>query len=280
MKIENNNIYVRQSWLGDALLCMERGRLTMVQPEWRIGSDATVLGTACHAGIEHYIENGGDVSLNDMRNVMVNSIETNKEPFKWTSIKDEEAMVKFGDAMLGAWWRDIRPHVALGGLVEHNFNVEMADIVVNDTQYKIHYSGTMDYVAPDGIIWDWKTANRKYFQGEKQRQSIQASVYSTAAVKLGLVPAFPVQFNFGVMLRRDKSEGQIVEVRRTESHSNWLATQTRNIVSSALRLGQENPWLQVDQHNLCSEQWCPWWSICKGAHLGEHENRWVPTEER
>jgi hypothetical protein len=280
VKIEGNDIYIRQSWLGDALICMERGRLTITQPNWRVGSDSTVLGTACHSGIEHYIDNGGDVSLNDMREAMVQSIRTNEETFKWTAMKDEDDMIRYGDAMLGAWWRDIRPDVALGGLVEHNFTVAVTKFIVDNTEYALHYTGTMDYIAPDGTIWDWKTANRKYFQGEKQRQSIQASVYSTAAVSLGLVPAFPVSFKFGVMLRKDKSEGQIVEVRRTEAHSSWLETQTKNIVSSALRLGQDNPWLQVDQHNLCSEQWCPWWSICKGAHLGEHENRWNPADER
>lgn len=278
MKLVDNNIYVRQSWLGDALMCAERGRFAMTMPEWSSGSDATVLGTAVHAGIEHALTNDtADVSaMSDVMNASLNSAE--EGTFKWTSMKDTGVMSDYGVAMLKAWVKDIRPHVESGGLVEHNFTVPFGKVIVDDTEYVLHYNGTIDYVTPSGDVWDWKTAARKYQQGEKQRQSIQASVYANAVVRLGLKEMFPVAFKFGVMTRSHKSEGQIVEVMRSMAHASWVETQTRNIVASALRMGTDNPWMQVDQHYLCSEQWCSWWSICKGAHLSEQDNRWNPQQ--
>jgi hypothetical protein len=277
MLIKDNNIYIRQSWLGDALMCMERGRLAMKEPTWSIGSDATMLGTGVHTAIELFINNNGAVSLDDMKDEMRVDINSSEEKFKWTSMETYEDIFKMGDKLIKAWWDDIRKHVPLGGVVEQKFTVPIGMLDVDDKKYFLHYSGTMDYVAPDGIIWDWKTAARKYSQLEKQKQSIQASVYANAAVKLGLSPGFPVSFNFGVMTKAAKSEGQIITVYRTEAHSKWIETQTRNLVASALRMGQENSWPQVDQHNLCSERWCSWWSICKGAHLSAFDNTATAT---
>jgi len=44
MKLDkaNQRIFVRQSWLNDAVTCAERSRLGMVKPEMRTGSDATM----------------------------------------------------------------------------------------------------------------------------------------------------------------------------------------------------------------------------------------------
>ncbi len=278
MLIKDNNIYVRQSWLGDAMMCLERSRLAITQPEWNIGSDATMLGTGVHSGIETYINSGGTASLIDMQSTMRVTINSSEEKFKWNSMQTYDEIFNMGDKLLDAWWRDIRPHVTLGGLVEHKFTVPVGTIEVDNKMYVINYSGTMDYVAPDGVIWDWKTAQRKYSLAEKQKQSIQASLYASASVKLGLVPQFPVTFNFGVMTKTSKPEGQILGVQRTAQHSTWLETQTRNLVASALRMGQDNTWPQVDQHFLCSEKWCPWWSICKGSHISDLDNTTTTTK--
>lgn len=278
MLIKENNIYVRQSWLGDALMCMERGRLAFKEPTWSIGSDATTLGTGVHTAIETYIHGNGDVSLKEMQDAMRIAINGSTEKFKWVSMNGYEEMFEIGDKLIKAWREDIRPHVPMGGVVEQKFTVPIGPLDVDNTKYMLHYSGTMDYVAPDGVVWDWKTAARKYSQLDKQKHSIQASVYAVAAVKLGLAPEFPVNFNFGVMTKTKTSEGQIITVQRTAAHAKWVETQTRNLVASALRMGPDNSWPQVDQHNLCSERWCSWWSICKGAHISELDNTWKETK--
>ena len=51
MRIENDNgssvdrIYIRQSWLGDALMCPERARLTELHPTARKENDSAMMGT-------------------------------------------------------------------------------------------------------------------------------------------------------------------------------------------------------------------------------------------
>ena len=52
MRIEDNKIFIRQSWLGDALMCHERARLSALHPESRKENDSAMMGTACHTAIE------------------------------------------------------------------------------------------------------------------------------------------------------------------------------------------------------------------------------------
>lgn len=65
MKIDkaNNRVYVRQSWLGDVMMCPERARLALKNPQIRMPSDATIIGTALHHGIETFINTAPDVAF-------------------------------------------------------------------------------------------------------------------------------------------------------------------------------------------------------------------------
>ena len=71
MKIDNVNkiVYVRQSWLNDMVICPERARLGIIRPEFRSGSDATIIGTAVHAGIESVLD-GRSSEFGDMLKVV------------------------------------------------------------------------------------------------------------------------------------------------------------------------------------------------------------------
>lgn len=271
---EQQRVYVRQSWLGDMMICMERGRLAEVKPEFRTGSDATIMGTAVHYGIEQVLSGAvaptliDEVAIEHLRQLM------GTEKWKQTNIKSED-MVPHTGAMANAWLDQISPEVEFGGKIEQNFAVPTGRSVQVDMEnvYEMWFSGTMDYVAPNGILWDWKTAARKYSQGEKQKQSIQASVYAFASQALGYAE-WDVQFNFGVMTRSAKSQGQIVSVQRTKAHGDWVVEQATSTVTSALRMGHDLSWPKNDQHFLCSDKWCPWWSVCKGAHVSDVEQMW------
>ena len=71
----NKVVYVRQSWLGDMAICPERARLGMVRLEFRSGSDATIIGTAIHTGIESVL-NGTSSNFLDMLDVVANDYES------------------------------------------------------------------------------------------------------------------------------------------------------------------------------------------------------------
>jgi hypothetical protein len=272
---ENKRVYVRQSWLGDSMLCQERGRRMMVSPEFRTTNDSAVMGTAVHAGIEAVLR--GTIDARDAHHVSVSKLNlikdtekvkvTNTDPSTW------EDLVR---SMTNAWVAGVLPEVPLGGQPEFKFEY-FSNIVVDG--YAIWFEGTMDYFHPTGV-WDWKTAARKYSLLEKQTQSIQASIYSGYALQSGEVEVDAngdVGFNFGVMIRNLKGDSQIVRIKRNSAHSMWVTEQASTMVRLALAMrnteGEFNrPWLKNDQHFLCSERWCPWWSVCKGVFIQNTHN--------
>ncbi len=272
---ENKRVYVRQSWLGDSMLCQERGRRMMVSPEFRTTNDSAVMGTAVHAGIEAVLR--GTIDARDAHHVSVSKLNlikdtekvkvTNTDPSTW------EDLVR---SMTNAWVAGVLPEVPLGGQPEFKFEY-FSNIMVDG--YAIWFEGTMDYFHPTGV-WDWKTAARKYSLLEKQTQSIQASIYSGYALQSGEVEVDAngdVGFNFGVMIRNLKGDSQIVRIKRNSAHSMWVTEQASTMVRLALAMrnaeGEFNrPWLKNDQHFLCYERWCPWWSVCKGVFIQNTHN--------
>lgn len=283
MRIENNipnspdRIYIRQSWLNDALMCPERARLMELNPSARKENDSAMMGTACHSGIEAVLNKQikpdeiGDYSVNSFKAAEQDlwtqgkSINiTNTEPRNWE---------KHIASMSEAWVKDIMPHVPEGGQTEYKFATKVGAISNALYEYELYFEGTMDYIHPTGI-WDWKTAARKYYEGEKQMQNIQSAIYCQAGVNLGLVE-YPVDFSFGVMIRNASSTGQIVTIKRREEHAKWVIAQATALVNTILTnkiyLPSER-WLVNDQHFLCSKRWCPVWSMCKGSFIHESTN--------
>jgi hypothetical protein len=184
MKVDNVNkiVYVRQSWLNDMAICPERARLGIVRPEFRTGSDATIIGTAIHAGIESVLD-GRSPDIAGMLEVVNNEYETLEQTnYKKTNI-DEAKIPEYLEAMSLAFYDDILPKVELGGKVEHYFKVPLG-ITVQD--YAVWLEGTMDYITPSGLIWDWKTSSRAYYIKDKQKSAIQPTVYGYAAQYEGL----------------------------------------------------------------------------------------------
>lgn len=264
----NQKIFVRQSWLGDMAICPERARLGQVRPEFRTGSDATIIGTALHAGIESVLD-GRSSEFGQMLNVVGDEFDVLRQTdYKQTNI-DPDKIQTYLESMSSAFYEGILPHVEQGGQVEHKFSSPLG-FTVND--YAVYIEGTMDYVSPSGVIWDWKTASRQYNIKEKQKSSIQASVYADACVMQGLSFAYPVDFRFGVMVRQEKPKSQIVSIVRTASHGQWLRQYVKGAVNTALNSGYENNWMMNDSSALCSESWCSFWSICKGAFVREADN--------
>jgi hypothetical protein len=273
---DDGKVWVRQSWLNDIMICPERSRLAVTLPEWRMGSDATHIGTAVHAGIEHYLTHDEADKSYGVANAELERL-VEEEPFRINSTNGVLHMREYVNTLMNTFHSDIAPSVTKGGVCEQKFGVKLYDLPEDtslpfDAQPSVWLGGTIDYIDPNGVIWDWKTAGRKYSQGEKQRQSIQASAYAYACVENGWSPAYPVRFNYGVVTRTSKSVGQIVPVLRTERHVDWFKHQVQSVLQSCLSLGVETPWMANDQHGLCSEKWCPYWSICKGSRLSDIDN--------
>jgi hypothetical protein len=116
MKINETEkrIYVRQSWLGDMAICPERARLGHVRPDLRTGSDATIIGTALHAGIEYVLQFPEGETFEQMKNVVNMQYELLEAgPHKKTNI-DAEKIPAYLESMCMSFYNDILPHVETG----------------------------------------------------------------------------------------------------------------------------------------------------------------------
>lgn len=259
--VENEKvIYLRQSWLNDVIICPERARFKIVAPHMSGASDATIMGTAVHHAIETVLA-GGHPSLM-VETALTHWEHLKTQPYKTTSLDPDKGEAQI-TSMCQAFIDDILPNVVLGGSIEMPFKVP-TNLAVGD--YDIWYEGTMDYVDPNGVVWDWKTASRPYYLKEKQSQSIQATVYAHAVATLGMT-AYPVEFRYGVMLRQEKPKAQIGVLSRTHEHNDWLMHTIKPIVQSAMVMSAERNWIMNDTSALCSEKWCDYWSLCKGSHI-------------
>lgn len=267
---ETNRLYVRQSWLGSYLMCPQRSRYEITMPSLRRGSDATAIGTGVHSAIEGYLDSTVN-TLEEMTGLARFEVgnELSDERIKRTEIsEDMNKVFDSVDAMVLGWWDTIRPLVPKGGLIEHKFQAPLGG---NANGIELWLEGTMDYVSPDGTIWDWKTASRTYSVKEKQKQSHQATCYIAAARTLGLVDngPEPTLFRFGVMVRQSTPKVQIVTVDRGPEQVEWLRRQVASVVTTATMVPTSLDWTMNDQHNLCSPKWCEFWSICKGVHWSD-----------
>lgn len=269
---KNKRIYVRQSWIGDALICPQRSRYALTMPKMRRGSDATAIGTGVHAGIERYLT--GELGTLDefLETVQATvALELDKD-IKLTGLTDDmDNLRSCVDSMGTGWWENIRPLVPMGGLVEHKFQAPLDVLAPHD--HSVWLEGTIDYVGPDGSLWDWKTSSRTYYGKEKQSQSHQATAYITACRKLGLIPDddAPSVFRFGVMVRQATPKTQVITVTRGKDQVHWFRRQVSSIVNTAVQSWGLNDWPMNDQHGLCSPKWCDYWSVCKGAHWMESD---------
>jgi len=183
---------------------------------------------------------------------------------------DTEAVYALLVSMVNSWINDISPHVERGGEIEKKFQFPLNEFAVNG--YSIFMEGTADYVAPDGTLWDWKTAKRKYSAREKQLQSVQATMYTMMLAQQDQRDEY--LFNFGVVIRANNSSGHITTVRRTKNHHGWLARQTVGAVNAMFTSGDL---FMNDNHFLCSAKWCPWYSVCRGAHITGDDDRVVDS---
>lgn len=246
-----------QSWLNTYFNCPEQARLEMVGEMPRIESDATAIGTAVHSGIECVL--GGATKLRgyDACIETFNDLAATPE-FQWVQIKSQETAWNTIGRLWDAWCEDIHPQLPYVDHIEHKFEIPLGD--------RIWMRGAIDAIDEYGHVWDWKTAGRPYEAWEKERFAIQPTVYTAAVAQMGeYEPRDAWEFSYAVMLKGGKASTQVVTVRRTQAHWDWLAAQCASIVQ--LIEADLTVWPLRDQHALCSPKWCKAWDKCKGKFL-------------
>src|SRR6056300_1207375 len=86
----DGGIAIRQSWLNDFLLCPERARRNVVEPDLNIGSDLTIIGTAMHAVIEQVLLQEIDPGDTDKAADEALAFAASAEPWKSTGLSPAE----------------------------------------------------------------------------------------------------------------------------------------------------------------------------------------------
>jgi hypothetical protein len=147
-------------------------------------------------------------------------------------------------------------------LTEHTFTVPIA----TRDHVELYLTGTIDGVRPMQYLVDWKTAARPYKRWERQRWAIQPTVYYAAARWQGLIGEHGL-FKYVIFEKSLKVlEPQVIEVTRGPGHVDWL-TETLWTCYDLWVAHPDGPWPLNDQHALCSEKWCPFWTTCKGRFV-------------
>jgi hypothetical protein len=272
--VRNGNavtVTLHQSWLNNWLICEARAMYVHTGIVTDSDTEATILGTALHYGIEV-----------DLRDNHADPHKAAVELFTRLATTTKVRWVKndMGECrdMLEHMWRawahsSLRRQLKAVTNAHHElkFDLPFHAFSVHELTVEIRLAGMIDYIAPP-VIYDWKTAGQAYKQWEKQRWAIQPTAYSWAAVQLGLAE-YPVKFRYGTFSKKKtKSELEIIEVERTEAHASWLRDMIVPIVTRLLAPQDPRLWVRNDQHALCSSKYCPAWDKCKGNHI--NTNTW------
>ena len=249
--------------------CNERGRLALVHPEFDEAiSDSALIGTAAHAAIAAVLN--GEIEAADIgASASAEALKLCKEePVHWTKwTLPGQLAGHASDAPRHGLGTSSPPSCPAA-----RSSTSSGSPSSNSGADTVGLTGTIDYAAPDGTLWDWKTSSKKYEQRGKQRTAIQPTVYATAAMHGALDGEwpyqYPIKFYFGVMVRGEAQRPRRRSCRsmRTKAHEAWLTDHLRTYVDLADAMGVKRPWPRNEDHFLCSSTWCPWWSACVKEH--------------
>ena len=253
------DVFVRQSWLNEYRDCPEKARYSIHHES--TSTDLTVIGTAVHAAAEAWIRDN-TLSVEDLEERAAMVVASTPID-RYTKYTPHTAQVE-ASGLARAWWRGLRQYVVNPQAVEHDFTVLFATTEMCGVKVNVYLKGTIDLVNQSNLF-DWKTSRTRYSVRDKQLFNIQASVYAAAAQIDGMLK-YPIDFNFGVVLRASH-ETQVVTVRRDASHEGWLRRQVLSAVRHHLMVGNALEWPTNDSSGLCSPDWCAAWDTCKGAHV-------------
>ncbi len=260
-------ITIRQSTLKSWLMCPRQFWHKTYTDVTDPTSDAALIGTSMHAGIEHVLH-GGTVDL--AHKLAQETLDLEWDGCRKVTYKSHDVASSWVTKLLDQWLEHVYP-VVPAPMIDPNTGLPMIEWpfkvsggYINDGTVKILLSGTADYVDENGVVWDWKSAGRKYEQWEVDRWHVQPSVYTYAAtMALGREIT---DFQYGVMIRGNSAEGQIVQTSRTSLDHSWMLTQARSLAAQVVANATNMElWMPNDQGWWCSPKWCPVWTSCKGS---------------
>ena len=253
---------IRQSWLNKYLtMCPASAMWDVIRfPNGTPPSTATAIGTAMHAGIEVTLLGGDRTAVIDE---MTEAWTTERDTpgFKRDPAIPDSQAIQMAARCYKAWENEIYPtlEVTDNMYVEHAFNLKVDE---RDGE-ELWIKGTWD--AMPGVLHDWKTgSNPSHYSTNELKRKVQATLYTLAAAKLGLVdPTRPVPFKYGVVFKRKTMDcpTQIFTTTRTPQDWGFLVWQMWKVVDAwkhQIEILNNQGW-------WCSTKFCEHYNGCAGS---------------
>lgn len=265
-------LVLRQSAINTFLMCPEKARRELTDPQPQRWTDLTALGTAVHAGIEyalHEQQQNEVATLDDMIEVSIRQL-AHIEHWHRAKWMDTGSVYKMAAKLLGTW-RDNLYLTYEPIRIEERFSLQLHE----DDEMVIVLNGTPDVEDSRGVIHDHKTASASYQYDawKRQRSAVQPTAYLYAAWQRdNFGEPMPTRlFQYDVMVHNGETE--TIPITRDQTHVDWLRQQCVQI--GRMVLADVTPWPMIDNDWWCSEKWCDTFAAgeCKGAHMTPE--RWL-----
>lgn len=237
-----------QSWLNTLQTCPEQARRELVGDIGYTDTDATVIGSAVHTYIETFLYADDEHAILAATEYLYEHWDDCTK----VKVKTVETALKRVLGFAEDWLQWVYPQLGTPIQVEGRFRKP----IWTCSRYDIWLAGTVDFQDQHGI-WDWKTTSsriRDRYGDKEVARKIQPTAYLWALQE--------DTFHYAVLSSREAPA--IITTTRTEEDMSWL--KQRCIGAVELIRADAPVWPYNDSSPLCSEQWCPVYSSCKGRH--------------
>lgn len=258
--ITDHSITFSQSWLNTLENCPQQALLELRGELPRIESDATALGTACHAGFEA-VCNGA--SLTDGEAVAIDLFHelTLLSEFRWVQIKTMETAERTLQRVYWTWANEVWPQLAATFATELPFDITLG--VTSGQGRELRIKGSIDFADEFQDLSDWKCTRLRHWSQRSADTKLQATAYLLAMREL--YGEADRQFHY-VVIDKQAQEHSIFTTTRTEADYRWLIRKAQH--AAALIEADLEVWpLSPVENALCSAKWCSAWDSCRGMTL-------------
>jgi len=258
---------MRQSTIGSFSICPNRVKYSRDNPGHYGGSDATVIGTAYHAGLETfyyaYIIGESQPSQETMYAAICDTV--------------DKEMLKIGGVSMLSWNKfstvdELKDQACalLDARMQHPLFQAGWEPVAIELTFRLPWiqgwaaTGTVDLVLWNAVegryrIVDHKTAGRMW-QKNKHLKSPQPHWYSmmiqSALEAAGFVHP-PVEMDFEII-----TYGGKFETRTVTPTAHTMDVWNNKARIAALAIESDGPWYENTDSNLCSPMYCDAWEAC------------------
>lgn len=244
--------HLSYSSISSYLQCARHWRYRYIDRQPSPSSDALLFGSAWHKMISLVASGQGHLgkstlgSLNAWHTVMATMKELQDNPIA-------DGVQELGERLLAA------PEIvnAIGRLDPVHLDYE---IELHVPGLPVPVTGFIDMIAADGLIYDFKTAGKKWTQDQADA-SLQPTVYLAALQQSGLV-SLPAPFRYMIFTKTKSPEVQIIDTVRTAAdvlafyelaREVWRAIEAGIYVPNGI-----GSW-------KCSQNYCEFWNLCEGG---------------